>query len=102
MHTMTTTEPCPHCGGMGVRVIAPPPMPRGAHYARRGRTHGYESTYVSGCRCALCKAARRQAVARRKAAAVDLSAEDRGQLALFTSSDPHGWATWLDPSAVRA
>ncbi len=34
----------------------------------RGRTHGYEGTYQAGCRCDVCRTARRVAVRRRTAA----------------------------------
>ena len=58
-------EQCPFCHGTGRRVVPPPPRKRGGT-TKRGRTHGYESTYQSGCRCELCRAARREGERRRK------------------------------------
>lgn len=60
-----STEPCPHCNGTGRRIVPPEPQPKGGQ-TRRGRTHGYESTYAAGCRCDVCRAAHREGVARRK------------------------------------
>ena len=59
-------EPCPVCRGSGFRLVPPPGEPRpGAHANRKGRRHGFESTYSYGCRCDLCKAAHRQYRAKR-------------------------------------
>lgn len=60
-------EPCPYCQGTGRRIKPPPPMPRGGPKTKPGTgpRHGYESSYAAGCRCDLCKAARREGVRRR-------------------------------------
>jgi hypothetical protein len=56
------------------KVTTPPPpaLRRGQTANRSGRTHGYESTYMSGCRCDACRSAhtvnaRRRADAKRVA-----------------------------------
>lgn len=67
--TKPVTEPCPFCDGTGRRLVAPPAQPGPGYQVRRnsGPTHGYESTYMAGCRCDLCRAARRAGSARRRA-----------------------------------
>ncbi len=60
------TEPCPHCDGKGYRLVPPPPQRRGGDKNEPGVHHGYISTYTNGCRCALCRAAKRVYVANRK------------------------------------
>jgi hypothetical protein len=62
------TEPCPACGGTGRRVVAPEPKRRGGQPGRNtGPQHGYVATYMGGCRCELCRAARRGYDRHRKA-----------------------------------
>jgi hypothetical protein len=61
---VTATEPCPYCDGTGRRIVPPPPKPVGGT-GKRGRNHGYEATYMDGCRCELCKAAHREGDKRR-------------------------------------
>lgn len=83
---ISITEPCPHCAGTGTRthtikacgycrgtgtrIKAPPPKQRGGQ-TTPGKTHGYESTYVCGCRCPLCRAAHRDGNARRRKRTAD-------------------------------
>jgi hypothetical protein len=62
-----STEPCPFCHGTGKRIKPPPPKTSGGQPNKHGRTHGYESTYVAGCRCDLCRAAHREGKKRRMA-----------------------------------
>jgi hypothetical protein len=61
------TEPCPQCSGTGLRIVPPPPKRAGEPAGSGGRTHGYEATYIAGCRCVPCTAAHREAAVRRSA-----------------------------------
>jgi len=71
MNDETVYEPCPACRGTGVRPVAPPPLRRGHKVNRNGegRAHGFQATYVRGCRCDLCRSAWRQQAAVRRAKA---------------------------------
>lgn len=61
------SEECPHCEGTGRRIVPPPAMSGpGLSAGNGGRTHGYESTYIAGCKCMACRAAHREGVKRRK------------------------------------